>query len=99
MQAKFLKKFFSTHRTSGLKRQIYTFAAHENEKFYQCWERYLETINAFPHHGFDTWMLVNHFYEGMFPGMKQLLETVWRVFHEQESGRIHGLPKLCGRDI
>ena len=34
MQAEFLKRFFSTHRTNNLKRQIYTFAAHENEKFY-----------------------------------------------------------------
>ena len=76
MQAEFLKKIFSTHRTNSLKRQIYIFAAHENEKFYQCWERYLETINACPHHGFDTWMLVNHFYERMSPAMKQLLEIM-----------------------
>ena len=76
MQAKFLKKCFSMHRTISLKRQIYTFAAHDNEKFYQCWERYLETISACPHHGLDTWMLVNHFYDGMSPTMKQLLETM-----------------------
>ena len=76
MQAEFLKKFFSTHKTNTLKRQIYTFTTQENEKFYQCWERYLETINACPHHGFDTWMLVNHFYNGMSPAMKQLLETM-----------------------
>ena len=63
MQAEFLKKFFSAHKTNTLKRQIYTFAAYDNEKFYQCWERYLETIRACPHHGFDTWMLVNHFYD------------------------------------
>ena len=25
---------------------------------------------------FDTWMLVNHFYGGMSPSMKQLLETM-----------------------
>ena len=36
----------------------------------------METINAFPHHGFDTWMLVNHFYDGMSPAMKKLLETM-----------------------
>ena len=78
MQAEFLKKFFSTHKTNTLKRQIYTFTAQENEKFYQCWERCLETINACPHHGFDTWMLVNHFYNGMSPTMKQLLETMCR---------------------
>ena len=29
-----------------------------------------------PYHGFDTWMLVNHFYDGMSPAMKQLLETM-----------------------
>ena len=36
----------------------------------------METISACPHHGFDTWMLVNHFYDGMSPTMKQLLETM-----------------------
>ena len=36
----------------------------------------METISTCPHHGFDTWMLVNHFYGGMSPAMKQLLETM-----------------------
>ena len=76
LQAEFLKKFFSAHKTNNLKRQIYTFAALDNERFYQCWERFIETINACPHHGFDTWMLVNHFYDDMSPPMKQLLETM-----------------------
>ena len=76
MQAEFLKKFFSTHKTNNLKRHIYTFSTQENEKFYYCWERYLETINVCPHHGFDTWMLVNHFYNGMSFAMKQLLENM-----------------------
>ena len=76
LQAEFLKKFFSAHKTNNLKRQIYTFAAHDGERFYQCWERFMETISACPHHGFDTWMLVNHFYDGMSPPMKQLLETM-----------------------
>ena len=76
LQAEFLKKFFSAHKTNNLKRQIYTFAALDGERFYQCWERFMETISACPHHGFDTWMLVNHFYDGMSPPMKQLLETM-----------------------
>ena len=76
VQAEFLKKFFSAHKINNLKRQIYTFAAHDNERFYQCWERFMETISAYPHHGFDTWMLVNHFYGGMSPSMKQLLEKM-----------------------
>ena len=78
LQAEFLNKFFSAHKTNNLKRQIYTFAAHDGERFYQCWERFTETISACPQHGFDTWMLVNHFYDGMSPHMKQLLETMCR---------------------
>nr|CAN60996.1 hypothetical protein VITISV_010329 [Vitis vinifera] len=50
----------------------------ENEKFYECWERYMEAINACPHHGFDTWLLVSYFYDGMSSSMKQLLETMCR---------------------
>ena len=76
LQAEFLKKFFIAHKTNNLKRQIYTFAAHDNERFYQCWERFMETISACPHHGFDTWMLENHLYGGISPTMKQLLETM-----------------------
>ena len=76
LQAEFLKKFFSTTKTNSLKRQIYTYSAYDNENFYQCWERFMETISACPHHGFDTWMLVNHFYDRMSPSMKQLLETM-----------------------
>ena len=37
---------------------------------------YMETITACPHHGFDTWLLVSYFYDGMYSSMKQLLETM-----------------------
>ncbi|RVW25166.1 hypothetical protein CK203_112506 [Vitis vinifera] len=76
LQAEFLKKFFPTHRINGLKRQISNFSAKENEKFYEFWERYMEAINACPHHGFHTWLLVSYFYDGMSSSMKQLLETM-----------------------
>ncbi|RVW30825.1 hypothetical protein CK203_106528 [Vitis vinifera] len=39
-------------------------------------ERYMEAINACPHHDFDTWLLVSYFYDGMSSSMKQLLETM-----------------------
>ncbi|RVW13739.1 hypothetical protein CK203_087185 [Vitis vinifera] len=76
LQDEFLKKFFPTHRTNGLKSQISNSSPKENEKFYECWERYMEAINACPHHGFDTWLLVSYFYDGMSSSMKQLLETM-----------------------
>ncbi|KAL6345489.1 hypothetical protein AAG906_017210 [Vitis piasezkii] len=39
-------------------------------------KKYMEAINACPHHGFDTWLLVSYFYDGMSSSMKQLLETM-----------------------
>ncbi|KAL6348271.1 hypothetical protein AAG906_005567 [Vitis piasezkii] len=39
-------------------------------------KKYMEAINAYPHHGFDTWLLVSYFYDGMSSPMKQLLETM-----------------------
>ncbi|RVW51447.1 Retrovirus-related Pol polyprotein from transposon 17.6 [Vitis vinifera] len=36
----------------------------------------MEAINACPHYGFDTWLLVSYFYDGMSSSMKQLLETM-----------------------
>ena len=36
----------------------------------------MEALNACPHHGFDTWLLVNYFYDEISPAMKQLLETM-----------------------
>ncbi|RVW62120.1 Retrovirus-related Pol polyprotein from transposon 17.6 [Vitis vinifera] len=65
-----------THRTSALKKEISNFKAMEDEKFFACWERFREIVVACPHHGFDNWMLVSYFYEGMAPPMKQLLETM-----------------------
>ena len=96
MQAEFLKKFFSTHRTNSLKRQISTFSANENEKFYECWERYMEALDAHPHHGFGTWLLVSHFYDGIFPSMKQLLETVFGGdFLSKKSKGSFGFSGVC----
>ncbi|RVW13947.1 hypothetical protein CK203_115412 [Vitis vinifera] len=60
LQAEFLKKFFPTHRTNGLKRQISNFSAKENEKFYECWERYMEAIMLVL-----TMVLIHGYWDGM----------------------------------
>ena len=37
----------------------------------------MEALNACPHHGFDRWLLVSYFYDGISLAMKQLLETMY----------------------
>ncbi|RVW71456.1 hypothetical protein CK203_057570 [Vitis vinifera] len=54
----------------------------ENEKFYECWERYMEAINACPHHGFDTWLLVSYFYDDI--NMKAKVAAMVRRLEELE---------------
>ena len=36
----------------------------------------MEALNACPHHGFETWLLVIYFYDGISSVMNQLLETM-----------------------
>ncbi|KAL6325703.1 hypothetical protein AAG906_023587 [Vitis piasezkii] len=88
-EAEFLKKFFPTHRTNGLKRQISNFSAKENEKFYECWERYMEAINACPHHGFDTWLLGGMYMLSEDMDMKAKVATIARRLEELELKKMH----------
>ena len=36
----------------------------------------MEALNSCSHHGFNTWLLVSYFCDGISPSMKQLLETM-----------------------
>ena len=36
----------------------------------------MEALDAFLHHGFDTWMLFSYFYDDIFLAMKKLQETM-----------------------
>ena len=33
-------------------------------------------FGAYPHHGFESWMLVSYLYKTMSPQMKQLVKTM-----------------------
>jgi len=85
MQQQFLKKFFPSHRTNSFKRQITTFNQKPGETFYQCWDRYKELLNTCPHHGFETWRLVSHFYEGLTPKDRQMIELMCNGTFEDKS--------------
>ena len=48
LQLVFLQKFFQTHITNALKKEISNFKAMEDEKFFACWERFGEIVLACP---------------------------------------------------
>jgi hypothetical protein len=33
-------------------------------------------LNTYPHHGFETWRLVSHFFEGFTPKDRQMVELM-----------------------
>ncbi|RVW11971.1 hypothetical protein CK203_091820 [Vitis vinifera] len=60
----------------------------ENEKFYECWEKYMEAINAFPHHGFDTWLLAGAYTFNEDIDMKAKVVAMTRRLEELELKKI-----------
>lgn len=76
MQAEFFKKFFPTHRTTTLKKQIQTCSSKENEPFGVCWERCKDLLNLIPHHGYNDHQIVGFFYEGISSQNRQFLERM-----------------------
>lgn len=49
-------------RTNEIRREI---TQEEDEKFYETRERFKDLLLKCPHHGFETWRLIQHFYNGL----------------------------------
>ncbi|KAI5323622.1 hypothetical protein L3X38_032694 [Prunus dulcis] len=53
-----------------------TFAQNEIESLPQAWERYKDLVMSCPHHGFERWRIVSHFYDGLLPKDRQFIEMM-----------------------
>jgi hypothetical protein len=42
-----------------------------------AWERFKDTYNFCPTHGYDTWRLVSYFYEGLQPRDRQFVQVAY----------------------
>ncbi|KAL5554316.1 hypothetical protein UlMin_041717 [Ulmus minor] len=76
MTQAFFQKYFPTHKTNSLKRQISNFAQKESETLYQVWKRYKDLLNSCPHHGYESWRVVSYFYDGLLSRERQFIETM-----------------------
>ena len=76
MTRKFLMKFFPTHKTNTLRKNIMHFSQRENETFFQCWERFKDLLLTCPHLGYDTCRVINFFYDGISSNMRQFVEIM-----------------------
>uniref|UniRef100_A0A2N9FSQ6 RNA-directed DNA polymerase n=1 Tax=Fagus sylvatica TaxID=28930 RepID=A0A2N9FSQ6_FAGSY len=58
MTQEFYKKFFPPHKVQQVKRKISSFVQGHDETLFMAWERFKDTYNFCPTHGYDTWRLL-----------------------------------------
>src|SRR5436190_4617988 len=75
---KFISKFFPMSRTNALRRDITDFCQKNHEMFYEAWERFKDILLKCPHHGFETWRLVQYFYNGLTQANRSMIESMNR---------------------
>uniref|UniRef100_A0A2N9FPM7 Retrotransposon gag domain-containing protein n=1 Tax=Fagus sylvatica TaxID=28930 RepID=A0A2N9FPM7_FAGSY len=75
MTQEFYKKFFPPHKIQQVKKKISNFAQGNDETLFMAWERFKDTYNFCPTHGYDTWRLVSYFYEGLQPRDRQFVQV------------------------
>ncbi|XP_073018256.1 uncharacterized protein [Primulina eburnea] len=65
LATKFLAKYFPPAKSVQLKIEISTFRQTDFEELYEAWERYKELLRKFPNHGFEDWVQIELFYNGL----------------------------------
>ena len=63
-------------KTNALRIEIADFYQDEQEKFYASWERFKDLISKCPHQGFETWRLVQYFYNGLTQTNHNIIESM-----------------------
>ncbi|XP_073046163.1 uncharacterized protein [Primulina eburnea] len=65
LATKFLAKYFPPAKSAQFKIEISTFRQTEFEQLYEAWERYKELLRKCPNHGFEDWVQIELFYDGL----------------------------------
>ncbi|KAJ8774906.1 hypothetical protein K2173_019910 [Erythroxylum novogranatense] len=61
----FLIKFFPPGKAAKLRAEISTFRQHDLEPLHEAWKRYKDLLRKCPHHGYQEWVQVEMFYNGL----------------------------------
>ena len=71
LSEKFVEQYFPPHKTGELRGRISSFRQTDDETLYDAWQRFSELLRRCPHHGFEPYLLVEFFYNGLTPGDKK----------------------------
>ena len=65
MAQKLLSKFFPLVKTARLRTEIGTFKQQDFESLYETWERFKDLLPRCPQHGYQDWLYIQLFYNGL----------------------------------
>ncbi|OMO99282.1 Retrotransposon gag protein [Corchorus capsularis] len=65
MKRHFLEKYFPAHKVSNIRKEISGIRQNSDESLYEYRERFSRLVASCPHHGIESHMLVQYFYEGL----------------------------------
>ncbi|XP_022883666.1 uncharacterized protein LOC111400483 [Olea europaea var. sylvestris] len=65
MNGKFLTKYFTPSKSAQLHGEISQFKQLDFEPFYEAWERFKDLLRRCPQHGFQKWVQIEIFYNGL----------------------------------
>ena len=74
--SKFYNKFFPMSRVNEARKEISSFTQEEEEKFFECWERFKDLLIKCPLHEYEKWRLVQFFYQGLAQPNCSMIESM-----------------------
>ena len=71
----FLAKFFPMGKTNALRGKITSFQQQHDESVPEAWERFQDYILDCPHHGMESWLLMQTFYHGLGNSARETMDA------------------------
>jgi len=72
---KFIDKFFPMGKTNALRGKITRFQQQHDESVPEAWERFQDYILKCPHHGMESWLLMQTFYHGLGNSARETVDA------------------------
>jgi len=71
----FVAKFFPMGKTNALRGKITSFQQQHDESVPEAWEHFQDYILECPHHGMESWLLMQTFYHGLSNSARETMDA------------------------
>ncbi|XP_062080513.1 uncharacterized protein LOC133785278 [Humulus lupulus] len=75
MKTMFLEHYFPTSKVGSIRKEICGIRQQTGESLYEYWERFKRLRASFPHHQISEQLLIQYFYEGLFPLDRSMIDA------------------------